>query len=167
MTTENAASAQVEAQSEEQPEAIQFGIDRVKELIPHRYPFLMVDKVTELIPGSSIVAVKNVSVNEAFFNGHFPDRPVFPGVMMIEALAQSAGILAKSSPGYEPSEGCEYFLVGASDVKWRRQVEPGDVLLLETKLVKKKRQFLTVFGKASVDGELAASANIQAAEVKV
>jgi 3-hydroxyacyl-[acyl-carrier-protein] dehydratase len=139
----------------------------IKALLPHRYPFLFVDRVLSIEKGKRIVAVKNLSVNEPFFNGHFPERPVMPGVLMIEALAQAAGILAKLSPGYEPEEGKEYFLVGSNDVKWRRQVVPGDSLMLETTLVKKKRHLLIVHGIASVDGEVAASATITAAEAAV
>ncbi|MCI5065988.1 3-hydroxyacyl-ACP dehydratase FabZ [bacterium] len=144
-----------------------FDVNEIKKLIPHRYPFLLVDRVLNWTPGVEINAIKNLSVNESFFNGHFPQRPVMPGVLIIEALAQSAGILAKISEGFEPAEGNEYFLVGLGDVKWRRQVLPGDTLNLHAKLVKKKRQLLIIQGTATVDGELAASAHIHAAEVQV
>ena len=142
-------------------------VNDIKKLIPHRYPFLFVDRVVALEPGKRIKAIKNLSANEEFFQGHFPQKPIMPGVLMIEALAQSACILSKMSPGFEPEEGREYFLVGTTDVKWRRQVVPGDTLVLETQLVKKKRQLLIIQGTATVNGELAASAIINAAEVEV
>ena len=142
-------------------------INQIRQLVPHRYPFLFVDRVTLLEKGQRIVGIKNLSANEPFFQGHFPEKPVMPGVLMLEALAQSAGILAKLSPGFEPDEGREYFLVGASEVRWRRQVIPGDTLRLETWLKKKKRQLLIVEGIASVNGEVAAQATIHAAEAEM
>ena len=162
-----AESREVEQESHDNESKTVLDINDIKKLIPHRYPFLFVDRVVELEPGNRIKAIKNLSVNEEFFNGHFPQHPVMPGVLIIEALAQSACILSKMSPGFEPEQGREYFLVGTTDVKWRRQVVPGDVLTLETQLVKKKRQLLIVKGTATVNGELAASAIINAAEAEV
>lgn len=162
-----AESREVEQESHQNESKTVLDINDIKKLIPHRYPFLFVDRVVELEPGNRIKAIKNLSVNEEFFNGHFPQHPVMPGVLIIEALAQSACILSKMSPGFEPEQGREYFLVGTTDVKWRRQVVPGDVLTLETQLVKKKRQLLIVKGTATVNGELAASAIINAAEAEV
>jgi len=164
---EVAESREVEQESHDNESKTVLDINDIKKLIPHRYPFLFVDRVVELEPGNRIKAIKNLSVNEEFFNGHFPQHPVMPGVLIIEALAQSACILSKMSPGFEPEQGREYFLVGTTDVKWRRQVVPGDVLTLETQLVKKKRQLLIVKGTATVNGELAASAIINAAEAEV
>ena len=164
---EVAESREVEQESHQNESKTVLDINDIKKLIPHRYPFLFVDRVVELEPGNRIKAIKNLSVNEEFFNGHFPQHPVMPGVLIIEALAQSACILSKMSPGFEPEQGREYFLVGTTDVKWRRQVVPGDVLTLETQLVKKKRQLLIVKGTATVNGELAASAIINAAEAEV
>ena len=162
-----AESREAEQESYRNESKTVLDINDIKKLIPHRYPFLFVDRVVELEPGNRIKAIKNLSVNEEFFNGHFPQHPVMPGVLIIEALAQSACILSKMSPGFEPEQGREYFLVGTTDVKWRRQVVPGDVLTLETQLVKKKRQLLIVKGTATVNGELAASAIINAAEAEV
>ncbi|MCB0320963.1 MAG: 3-hydroxyacyl-ACP dehydratase FabZ [Bdellovibrionales bacterium] len=136
----------------------------IKEILPHRYPFLLVDKVIELNEGQNIVAIKMVSANEAYFNGHFPARPVMPGVLVIEALAQSAAILAKCSPGHGAGPGKEFFLVGLEDVKWRRQVSPGDELRLHVGWEKRKGPLLLVRGEAFVRGELCASATIKAAE---
>ena len=164
---EVAESREAEQESHQNESKTVLDINDIKKLIPHRYPFLFVDRVVELEPGNRIKAIKNLSVNEEFFNGHFPQHPVMPGVLIIEALAQSACILSKMSPGFEPEQGREYFLVGTTDVKWRRQVVPGDVLTLETQLVKKKRQLLIVKGTATVNGELAASAIINAAEAEV
>jgi 3-hydroxyacyl-[acyl-carrier-protein] dehydratase len=164
---EVAESREAEQESHQNDGKTVLDINDIKKLIPHRYPFLFVDRVVELVPGNRIKAIKNLSVNEEFFNGHFPQHPVMPGVLIIEALAQSACILSKMSPGFEPEQGREYFLVGTTDVKWRRQVVPGDVLTLETQLVKKKRQLLIVKGIATVNGELAASAIINAAEAEV
>jgi len=164
---EVAESREAEQESHPNESKTVLDINDIKKLIPHRYPFLFVDRVVELEPGNRIKAIKNLSVNEEFFNGHFPQHPVMPGVLIIEALAQSACILSKMSPGFEPEQGREYFLVGTTDVKWRRQVVPGDVLTLETQLVKKKRQLLIVKGTATVNGELAASAIINAAEAEV
>lgn len=164
---EVAESREAEQESYRNESKTVLDINDIKKLIPHRYPFLFVDRVVELEPGNRIKAIKNLSVNEEFFNGHFPQHPVMPGVLIIEALAQSACILSKMSPGFEPEQGREYFLVGTTDVKWRRQVVPGDVLTLETQLVKKKRQLLIVKGTATVNGELAASAIINAAEAEV
>jgi len=132
-------------------------------LLPHRYPFLMVDKVIEVQDNSRIVAVKAVTHNEPFFTGHFPDRPVMPGVMILEAMAQTAAILAKvSSDGL--IEGKYMYLVGATDVKWKRTIVPGDTLYIEMKSEKKRRPLWIMTGTVTVDGKLAASARVSAME---
>ena len=99
-------------------------IEEIKEYLPQRYPFLLVDRVTEMDPGKSIVAYKNVTVNEPFFNGHFPNQPIMPGVLIIEALAQAAGVLGFKSKEKKPKDGYLYYFVGADNVRLRRPVVP-------------------------------------------
>ena len=93
-------------------------ISEIRKYLPHRYPFLLVDRVVELTPGESIVAYKNLSVNEPFFNGHFPDRPIFPGVLLVEAMAQAAGILGFKTQGKTPADGSIYFFAGADNLRF-------------------------------------------------
>jgi 3-hydroxyacyl-[acyl-carrier-protein] dehydratase len=104
--------------------------------LPHRYPFLLVDRVLECTPGESIRALKNVTVNEPFFPGHFPHRPVMPGVMVLEALAQAAGILAYTTLGKVPNENTRFYFAGIDDCRFRRPVEPGDQLILTAKIIR-------------------------------
>jgi 3-hydroxyacyl-[acyl-carrier-protein] dehydratase len=142
-------------------------VTEIKKWLPHRYPFLLVDRVVELTVGESIVAYKNISVNEEVFNGHFPQAPIFPGVMIIEALAQAAGILGFKTLGKTPQDGSVYLFAGADNVRFRRQVIPGDRLQLEAKVVSEKRGIWKFECVASVDGQLAASATILCADRKV
>jgi|MGYP005998055183 3-hydroxyacyl-[acyl-carrier-protein] dehydratase len=142
-------------------------VTEIKKWLPHRYPFLLVDRVVDLQVGESIVAYKNISVNEEVFNGHFPQAPIFPGVMIVEALAQAAGILGFKTIGKTPQDGSVYLFAGADNVRFRRQVIPGDRLQLEAKVVSEKRGIWKFECKASVDGELAASATILCADRKV
>ena len=142
-------------------------IAEIKTYIPHRYPFLLVDRVEELIPGVSIKAFKNVSINEEIFNGHFPDTPIFPGVMIVEALAQASGILGFKSQNKTPADGSIYLFAGADKVRFRRQVVPGDRLTLESEVVSNKRGIWKFECRASVDGELAATATIMCADREV
>ncbi len=141
-----------------------YDINQIKEIIPHRNPFLLVDKIIEFESGKRIVGVKNVTVNEPFFVGHFPVKPVMPGVLILEAVAQTAAIFARQSPevGLRP-EGNTY-LVGTSDFKWKRQVIPGDTLVIEVELIKKKRPLLVVKGNVTVEGEVVATGTLSAAE---
>lgn len=135
----------------------------IQKIIPHRYPFLMIDKIIEFEDNKRIVGIKNVTANEPFFTGHFPGRPVMPGVMILEALAQTGAILARTSvDGVDPSK--TVFLVGATDIKWKRMVFPGDTLHLEMHSLKKRRPLWIMSGVASVDGKMVASATITAAE---
>jgi 3-hydroxyacyl-[acyl-carrier-protein] dehydratase len=113
---------------------IQLDILKILERLPHRYPFLLVDRVLECRPGQSIRALKNVTYNEPFFPGHFPTRPVMPGVMIIEALAQTAGILAFVTAGIVPNEATRFYFVGIDKARFRKPVEPGDQLLLSAQL---------------------------------
>jgi len=124
--------------------------------LPHRYPFLLIDRVLEVVPGESVVAIKNVTINEPFFPGHFPQRPVMPGVMIMEAMAQASGMLAyRTDPSLE-EPGSLYLFVGMDKVRFKRQVEPGDQLRFEVNLVRTKRGMWMFSGKALVDGQVAA-----------
>jgi len=142
-------------------------VREIREYLPHRYPFLLVDRVVELVEGESIVAYKNISVNEEVFNGHFPQSPVFPGVMILEALAQASGILGFKTMDKKPEDGSIYLFAGVDDVRFKRQVIPGDRLTLESRVVSVKRGIWKFECKATVDGVLAASANILCADRKV
>lgn len=142
-------------------------VKEIREYLPHRYPFLLVDRVTELTLGESIVAYKNVTVNEPFFNGHFPDHPVMPGVLIIEAMAQAAGVLGFKTMDKTPQDGSIYYFVGSDKLRFKRPVVPGDQLQLEAKIISEKRGIWKFECKASVDGELACSATILCADRKV
>ncbi len=141
-------------------------IDQIKAYLPQRYPFLMVDRVLEIDMGKRIKAYKNVTVNEEFFQGHFPHKPIMPGVMIIEALAQAAGVLGFKSQEKLPRDGYLYYFVGADNVRLKRPVVPGDQLILEAELVLVKRGIYKFQCKASVGGELACEATILCAERK-
>jgi 3-hydroxyacyl-[acyl-carrier-protein] dehydratase len=134
----------------------------ITKLLPHRYPFLLIDRVVAVDPGKSVKAYKNVSANEHFFEGHFPGMPVMPGVLQIEALAQTACVLTLSLPGFSPDTHVA-FLMSMDDVKFRRLVEPGDRLDLEVEVLQMKKSIVKVQGRATVDGERAAEAVITAA----
>ena len=140
-----------------------FDASRIQEILPHRYPFLLVDRVIEFKDNEKIVAIKNVSMNEAFFQGHFPGRPVMPGVLILEAMAQTGGILAKVSKD-GVGDGKTIFIVGASDIKWKRQVVPGDTLRIEMRSLRKKRPLWIMEGEVFVGDKLAASGQISAME---
>lgn len=145
----------------QQPAPQTMDIQRILTLLPHRYPFLLVDRVVECVPGSHIRAYKNVSVNEPFFQGHFPGVPIMPGVLILEALAQTGGLLAASDMG--DLEGKLFLFTGLDNVKFRRQVVPGDRLDLECGNVRMKLKLCKMEGRAYVDGKLAAEAQITAA----
>ncbi len=142
-------------------------IKEIKEYLPHRYPFLLVDKVLELKEGESIVAVKNVSINEPFFNGHFPQKAVMPGVLIIEAMAQAAGILGFKTVGKTPADGSIYLFVGADNVRFKRQVVPGDQLVLKVQYVSDRRGIWKFECSCYVGDDLAASASIICADKEV
>lgn len=139
----------------------------IRQFLPHRYPFLLVDRVTQIEPGKLIVGYKNVSANEELFNGHFPDKPIMPGVLIVEAMAQMAGILGFYTTGKRPADGYIYLFCGADNVRFKRQVVPGDKLVIEAEAGASKRNIYKFSCRASVDGELAASADILVAEQKV
>jgi 3-hydroxyacyl-[acyl-carrier-protein] dehydratase len=134
----------------------------ITEILPHRYPFLLVDRVVELEAGERVKAYKNLTANEPFFQGHFPGHPVMPGVLQIEALAQAAAVLARSFGEFDPATDIAY-LMSIDDVKFRRMVVPGDRLDLEVKVERFKRKIVRVRGQATVDGERACEATITAA----
>jgi 3-hydroxyacyl-[acyl-carrier-protein] dehydratase len=142
-------------------------INEIKEYLPHRYPFLLIDRVVELVEGESILAYKNITVNEDVFNGHFPQAPIFPGVMIIEAMAQASGILGFKTMNKKPQDGSLYLFAAVDDVRFKRQVVPGDRLDIESRVVSEKRGIWKFECKASVDGVLAASATIMCADRKV
>lgn len=144
-------------------EKVIYNISQIQEIIPHRYPFLLIDKVVEFEDSQRVVAIKNVTINEPFFQGHFPGMPIMPGVLILEAMAQTAAILAtKSTDGVEP--GKTVFLVGAEGCRWKRKIVPGDTLRIEMRSAKKRRPMWVMEGDVFVDGKLAASATISAAE---
>ena len=136
-------------------------IRRVMAALPHRYPMLLVDRVEKIVPDQSITAVKAVSMNEGFFQGHFPGRPIMPGVLIVEALAQAAGVLAVESLGLADSGKLVYFMA-IEGAKFRTPVEPGCLLQLDVEFVQKRASACKFAGRASVDGKLAAEANFTA-----
>jgi 3-hydroxyacyl-[acyl-carrier-protein] dehydratase len=136
-------------------------IRAVMAALPHRYPMLLVDRVEELIPDQSIRAIKAVTINENIFNGHFPGRPIMPGVLIVEALAQAAGILAVESLGLAGSGKLVYFMA-IEGAKFRAPVEPGCLLTLDVEFVQKRSSVCKFAGRASVDGKLAAEASFTA-----
>ncbi len=142
-------------------------VKEIREYLPHRYPFLLIDRVTELVEGESIVAYKNITINEEVFNGHFPQSPVFPGVMILEAMAQASGVLGFKTMNKKPEDGSIYLFAGVDDVRFKRQVVPGDRLQLESRVVSVKRGIWKFECRATVDGALAASASILCADRKV
>ncbi|SIS45874.1 3-hydroxyacyl-ACP dehydratase FabZ [Neptunomonas antarctica] len=142
-------------------------VKEIREYLPHRYPFLLVDRVLELVPGESIVALKNVSVNEPFFTGHFPEHPVMPGVLIIEAMAQAAGILGFKTMDKKPEDGSIYYFVGSDKLRFKRPVVPGDQLKLEASILSEKRGIWKFAVKASVDGAIVSTATILCADRKV
>jgi 3-hydroxyacyl-[acyl-carrier-protein] dehydratase len=142
-------------------------VQEIKEYLPQRYPFLLVDRVVELELGKSIVAYKNVTVNEPFFAGHFPGQPIMPGVLIIEALAQAAGVLGFKSQEKKPKDGYLYYFVGADNVRLRRPVVPGDRLTLRADIITNKRGIYKFESRASVGDELVGTMTIMCAERKV
>ncbi|MBA1148143.1 3-hydroxyacyl-ACP dehydratase FabZ [Ectothiorhodospiraceae bacterium WFHF3C12] len=135
-------------------------IKEVMRTLPHRYPFLLVDRVLECRPGERLVGIKNVTANESFFQGHFPQQPVMPGVLLLESMAQACGLLAFRTNGKPPGENI-FYLVGIDKSKFKRPVEPGDQLRLEADFIRNLRGIWFFTAEARVDGELAASAEIR------
>ncbi len=139
-------------------------IHQILKHLPHRYPFLLIDRVTECKPGESLTGYKNVSYNEPYFTGHFPQRPVMPGVLILEALAQATGILAFRTLGKTPDDGSLYYFVGIDKARFKQPVEPGDRLDLHVEFIKEKRNIWKFVGTATVDGKIVCSADIMCAE---
>lgn len=144
-------------------ESTQMDIDAILRLLPHRYPFLLVDRVLECRAGETIRAIKNVTYNEQFFPGHFPHRPVMPGVMIIEALAQTAGILVFATMGTVPDEQSRFYFVGIDKARFRRPVQPGDQLILNARYERALRGIWQLATVAEVGGEEVAHAQIMVA----
>ncbi len=132
----------------------------ILEYLPHRYPFLLIDRVLELEAGKRIVAIKNVTINEPYFVGHFPHIPVMPGVLMIEALAQAAGVLSFETLGQKSDPGSVFYFVGIDGARFKRPVVPGDQLRLEVEIVRFARSISKFKGVATVDGQVAAEAEL-------
>ena len=135
-------------------------ITEIMRHLPHRYPFLLVDRVIELVPGEHVVAIKNVSMNEPHFPGHFPHHPVMPGVLIIEALAQAAGLLAFKSANKEVTENSVIYFVGIDNARFKRPVVPGDQMRMEAKITRSMRGIWKFEARASVDGQLACEAEL-------
>lgn len=139
---------------------MQMNIQDVKNYLPHRYPFLLIDRVLDINIGKSLVAIKNVSFNEPQFTGHFPEQPIMPGVMIVEALAQATGILAFKSEVGKPINGQIYMLVGIDKVRFKRMVEPGDQLRLEVEVMTVKRGIWKFKCRALVDNSVVTTAEL-------
>jgi 3-hydroxyacyl-[acyl-carrier-protein] dehydratase len=142
-------------------------IHKILKQLPHRYPFLLVDRVLEVEKGKSIKALKNVSVNEPQFTGHFPHRPVFPGVLQLEALAQAAALLAFDTLGTSPDDNTVYYFAGIDGARFKRPVEPGDQLILEVSLERMKAGMFKFKAVSRVDGEIACEAELMCAMRKI
>jgi len=129
--------------------------------LPHRYPFLLIDRILTMVPGESIVALKNVTMNEPFFQGHFPSQPVMPGVLIVEAMAQAGGVLASESRGPEQAGAIIYFM-GMDHVRFRRPVVPGDQLIIEARVLKMRSKVAKMAGRPPVEDQLVAQAELMA-----
>ena len=150
----------IRAQHDRRRRARNLDVTRIMEVLPHRYPFLLVDRVVEFEPGKRIVGLKNVTINEPFFRGHFPDHPIMPGVLIIEAMGQVGGLLLMDSVG-DPKEKVVYFMA-LNNVKWRKPVTPGDQILFEVEMVNLRRSVCKMKGKGIVDGKVVAEAEMMA-----
>ncbi len=139
-------------------------VNEIRKYLPHRYPFLLVDRVVELNLGESIVAYKNLTINEPYFNGHFPEKPVFPGVLLVEAMAQAAGILGFRSMNKTPEDGSMYYFVGADNLRFKRPCIPGDQVMLRARILGDRRGIWKFEVSSDVDGERCASATILCAD---
>jgi 3-hydroxyacyl-[acyl-carrier-protein] dehydratase len=135
-------------------------INQIKEYLPHRYPLLLVDRVLNWESGKSITAIKNITVNEEFFNGHFPNKPVMPGVLMIEALAQTAALLSFLTKGVKPDENSIVYFLGIDGARFKRPVEPGDQLKMDVEILRYARSIWKYKAVGSVDGQIAVEAEL-------
>jgi 3-hydroxyacyl-[acyl-carrier-protein] dehydratase len=139
-------------------------INQILNHLPHRYPFLLIDRVIEFNKGESLTGIKNVTINEPFFQGHFPQRPVMPGVLILEAMAQATGLLAFRTLEQKAERETLYFLVGMDKVRFKQPVEPGDQLVLQARLLRTRRGIWVFDCDARVDGKVVASAEIMCTE---
>ncbi|MEW6120339.1 MAG: 3-hydroxyacyl-ACP dehydratase FabZ [Pseudomonadota bacterium] len=137
-------------------------IEEVMQYLPHRYPFLLIDRVIELEVGKRITAIKNVTINEPFFPGHFPGVPVMPGVLILEALAQAAGLLSLKTKNYAPEEIGIIYFAGIDNARFKKPVKPGDQLVLKAEIVREVRGIWKYTGRAEVDGAMVAEAELMA-----
>jgi len=138
-----------------------YDIQEIMNVLPHRYPSIMIDRILELIPGEKVVALKNVTINEPFFQGHFPGTPVMPGVLIVEAMAQAGAVLAHASLSREEPEGLVFFM-GMDKVKFRKPVVPGDQLIIELKPLRQRLKVFKMAATARVDETLVAEAELMA-----
>lgn len=138
-----------------------YNIQEIMNFLPHRYPFILVDRIEELIPDKKVVALKNVTINEPFFQGHFPGTPIMPGVLIVEAMAQAGGVLASASLPQEKQGALIYFM-GIDKVKFRKPVVPGDQLVIEVQILKQRLKAIKMSGVAFVDKKLVAEAELMA-----
>ena len=143
---------------------VEINIEEIQELLPHRYPMLLVDRVTEIVLGDSISAYKNITTNEPFFMGHFPGKQVMPGVLIVEAMAQASGILGFKTMDKKPEDGSIYYFVGADNLRFKRPAIPGDKLILNSKVVTNKKGIWKFACNAMVESELVAKATILCAD---
>ena len=140
--------------------SIQMDINEISRLLPHRYPFLLIDRVLSMEPDKSIVALKNVTINEPFFPGHYPHFPVMPGVLIIEAMAQAAALLSFKSMGGGADEKSVYYFAGIDAARFKRPVGPGDQMIIKVSLIRSMRGLFKFSGVVEVDGQLAAEAEL-------
>lgn len=138
-----------------------YDIQAIMDFLPHRYPFILVDRILNLVPGEKITALKNVTINEPFFRGHFPSYPIMPGVLIVEAMAQAAGVLALESMPAE-KRGAPVFFMGLDKVKFRKPVVPGDQLIFEVQIIKFRSKVVKASGKAFVEDSIVAEAELMA-----
>lgn len=141
-------------------------VEQIRNYLPHRYPFLLVDRVVEYEVGKSLTAIKNVTVNEPWVNGHFPHQPIMPGVLIIEALAQTTGLLGFRTMDEEPQTDTLYLLVAVDNARFKQAVVPGDQLVMHVELIKRKGIMWMFKAEARVDGKLAVSADLMCAAKK-
>jgi 3-hydroxyacyl-[acyl-carrier-protein] dehydratase len=142
--------------------SIQMDIHEILQHLPHRYPFLLIDRVLECEPGKNIVALKNVTINEPFFPGHYPHHPVMPGVLIVEAMAQAAAILSFKTMGSLPSDDSVYYFVGIDDARFKRPVGPGDQVIFKVEIQSNRRGIWKYGAVAEVDGKVVAEGNLMA-----